>query len=608
MRIAAAFLIAAAFAAAEDIRIDVNTREWGSTGVITRDVALVNTTGKVQHVAPKPSGTWRLPKGEYTLTCLYGGWGQERQVATERITTGRRAFVSDRGRSTSLYAPWFYLRNETTGTGYLAQLAYSGNWELIIERHPGTGHEPLSAQELTVTLGMRADAGGTLALEPGRRFELPRVAFTEVRGDLDDAANRMHRFQRQFVFPRVASNDPPLVQFNSWYPFPGTLTVDEMKRCADVARALGVEVFVLDSGWYSKKDWSRELGDYQVEPTKFPHGIEELAAHVHAAGMKFGLWVEIENVGVESRIFREHPGWLLHDNGAPIRKGDRYQLNFAMPEVRAWASATLDRLVRDYKLDWVKIDYNIDIGADFDPRGAGDTLYRHVTSYYRWLDELRARHPNLIVENCSSGGLRFDLGIMAHAHTTWLSDMVEPIASLQLGYGCTVEFAPEVCNHWMVGDKGDGDVELKADPGWWDFMFRVPMNGQFGISSRVFAWSPELKERAAANVALYKRIRRTIADADVYHLTPPPPHSNPEDWMAIQYATPGRSVLMAYRLAKSEAKQSFKLRGLEPGRTYRATVGGRELGVFTGKSLLSEGFPVALESEWRAAVIELEAQ
>jgi len=455
---------------------------------------------------------------------------------------------------------------------------------------------------------MRFDSGGALALAPGARFDFPRVAFTATSGGLDDAANQMHRFQRQSVFPRLAANDPPLVQFNSWYPFPGQPDVAEMKRCADIARELGAEVFVLDSGWYNRVSWEKEVGDYEPNPKKFPNGLEELASYVHAQGLKFGIWVEIESAGLESRLFREHPEWCLQYNGAPLRKGDRYHLNFALPEVRAWAHATLDRLARDYKLDWVKIDYNVDIGADFDPADAGDVLYRHISGYYRWLDELRAKHPNLIVENCSSGGLRFDLGITAHTHSTWLSDVVAPLPSLQLGYGCTLEFAPQACNHWMVGDGDNGRVDLTKPPGWWDFLFRVPMNGQFGISSRVFDWNPALTKRAQANVALYKRLRETLVNADVYHLTPQPDHNSPQGWMAIEYAAPdrARAVLFAYRLARSEAKQAFPLRGLDPDRTYKISEDGRPLGSFPGKAL-AEGLPVTLDAEWRAAAIEIEA-
>ena len=245
--------------------------------------------------------------------------------------------------------------------------------------------------------------------------------------------------------PRVATNQPPLVQFNTWFPLGPAVNIANTIRAADAAAAIGAEVYVLDSGWYTSGDWERTLGDYQPDPHKFPRGLEELANHVHDKGMKFGLWVEIENAGIESRLFREHPEWCLPYGGKPWITANRCQLDFANPAVRQWASATVDRLVRRYQLDWIKIDYNIDVGDRFDParsEQSGRRLHDHLAGYYAWLDTIRAAHPDLVVENCASGGLRFDLGVMAHTHTAWLSDVVDPIASVALGYGCTVQFAP----------------------------------------------------------------------------------------------------------------------------------------------------------------------
>jgi alpha-galactosidase len=413
------------------------------------------------------------------------------------------------------------------------------------------------------------------------------------------------------VVPRTKTNDPLLVQFNSWYPFPGNMRVEDMKRCADVAARLGAEVFVLDAGWFSSKSWSRELGDWTYNPGEFPHGIQELSQYVQSKGMKFGIWVEIENLGVDSAMFRAHPDWCLTYDGRPLLVSNRYHLNFAKPAVRQWARSVIDQLVRDCGIEWLKIDYNIDIGERFDPpqlaERPGHVLFDHLANYYRWLDELRGAYPQLVIENCSSGGARFDLGIMAHTHTTWLSDEVHPLRSVQLGYGCTVEFIPEVCNHWMVGDQQNGTVSLSNPSGWWDFMFRVPMNGQFGISSRVFTWNADLVKNATANVALYKRLRQVIMGADVYHLTVQPSTDDPRDWCALQYVSPDRksSVLFAYRLENGAATRVFKLRGLDPSRTYRVLVDEKNAADATGEALSLSGLLVHLDSEWRAAVIEL---
>lgn len=590
------------------VEVEERLVAWGETGVITRELTVTNRGRTAVPVDIAPA--WLLPAGGYTLRYLYGEWGQERQLAVEPLGAGVRLFEQTKGRSSKGYVPWLSLRNERAGVEYLAELAWSGNWRMQVERGPGENDIALPDRPVAVRMGIRHDGGAPLSLAPGTSFAMPRLALTASAGDLDDAANQMHRYQRAHVSPPAPGNRPLLVQFNSWYPFGQEVDVERLKQSADVAAAIGAEAYVLDSGWYVERDWVLELGDYQVSPRKFPRGLEELAEHVRARGMTFGLWVEIENVGVGSRMFREHPDWCLAYKGQPVINDRRCQLDFAKPAVREWARQTVERLVTMYRLGWIKIDYNIDAGDRFDPAHparAGARLHDHLVHYYQWLDELRAAHPELVVENCSSGALRFDTGIMAHAHTTWVSDVVNAVPSLQLRYGCTLQFSPELCNHWMVGDRDNGEVDLGAPPGWWDFMFRVPMNGQFGISSRVLEWNDALRQRAAFNVALYKGIRETITGADVYHLTPSPDHNRPRGWMALQYVAPatGRSVLLAYRLAGGEADEAFRLRGLEANTRYDVVLDGAPLRQATGAELATTGLRVALEHEWRAAVIEL---
>jgi alpha-galactosidase len=163
----------------------------------------------------------------------------------------------------------------------------------------------------------------------------------------------------------------------------------------------------------------------------------------------------------------------------------------------------------------------------------------------------------------------------------------------------------------MVGENDRGEVKPGGAPGWWDYMFRVAMNGQFGLSGRLAEWEPALRARAAENVALYKRVRATVADGDVYHLTPPPRPVRPAGWMALQYAAPAgdRSVVMAYRLdGPAAADTAFRLRGLRPDAEYDVARDGRPVARLRGAALAAGGLPVALAEPWRAAVYELSAR
>lgn len=585
--------------------VEARYSTYGDTGVISRELTVVNKGNAAVRLLAMDSLNWRLPFGDYDLSYLYGGAAAERQLMTEKLSVGIRSFVSGRGRSSALYAAWFALRNQTLGVQYAAQLAWSGNWEMSFNREVMSARRAVSGA-VTAEMRLRNDFGGAMAINPGQTVPLPLAAFTASGGDLEDAANQLHRYQRHFVIPRTGINRPLVSQFNSWYPFRANFNEDQLKYGVKVAKDLGLDAYVIDDGWFPRDAQGHELfGDWEADPKIFQQGMPEFAQYVHSNGLKFGIWVEMELGAFGSKVYKEHPDWFLTYLGKPITSNRGPYMNYDKPEVRAWARGVIDRLVNQYKVDWIKFDYNVDYGERFDASDGG-VLYRHVMGLYRFFDDIRRAYPKVIFENCSSGGRRLDLGMISRTNTSWLSDDINPKDSVQLAYGCTIEFTPEVCNHWMVGDKPGGSVDLSTPPGWWDFMFRVPMNGQYGISSRVDQWSPEFKNRAAQNATSYKAVREVIADADVYHLTSPPAHDNPTGWMALQYVAEDgrRSVTMAYRLSKSEPELLLKPRGLQPALVYSATIDGVSGGKDSGAAWMSRGLPVHLDAEWRSAIVE----
>ena len=194
-----------------------------------------------------------------------------------------------------------------------------------------------------------------------------------------------------------------------------------------------------------------------------------------------------------------------------------------------------------------------------------------------------------MVENCSSGGLRFDLGILAHTHTTWLSDCTLPKPSVQLAYGSTLEFTPQVCNHWMVGDDEGGHVLPASSPGWWQFMFRVPMNGQYGISSRVFDWSEPLLQCAAENVALYKRLRGDDRRRRLLSSHAAPGRRKPErlDGPAIRRARRQAERYDGLSAGREPTNADVPFAGARAGNGVSAATGWRAKGVLSGAKLAS---------------------
>ena len=447
-----------------DPRTSVSTEIWyaaaGDTGVFTRDaiISAVQST-----VTPEASLCWSLPAAAYELTYLWGGWGQERQVATEALGPGRRVFASDRGRSTSVYSPWFALRNRTTGVRYAAQLAWSGNWEMGFERLPATGDKPIDAVPLQVWLGMRTSLGHEMKLDK-RSFQLPTVAFTATTGDLDDAANNLHRYQRRVRdFRRSRPTRPLLVQFNSWYPFRASSTVTELKQPARRRGRAGrgglrARLGLVQPQGLVARNSATTRPTRRLTPTASKNSPITSASR----GMKFGIWVEIENAGHRNpSMFEEHaPTGVLQLNGKP-HAARATAVPAELREARKcseWARGVVDRLVRDYGIEWIKIDYNIDIGNRFRLAhwaGAGRSCARLLRLARR--DPGRASEPGgrELLERRAAVRPRDH---RAHAHHVAIG-RGEADAIAATGVRLHARVSPEVCNHWMVGDEDSGKVD-----------------------------------------------------------------------------------------------------------------------------------------------------
>lgn len=596
------------------VKIEVAWVGWSDTGVFWEEITVTNNGTAALAVQEISSLALEVPATSAELRYLDGPKPSERQLKTVPIPAkGLTLDNENLGRSTRNISTWWSLYLPQSDLAYTSQLAYSGNWSARFNN---------DGKVQTATVNETFDNGGPLRLAPGESFKVPSAAITVSRGpDIDVGATALHQFQRQHVIPKQPANDPLLVQYNTWYALSGAVDMESVGRLIPLAAQIGCEAFVIDANWHrcstNSSDWQENLGDWEINRQKFPEGLTPIIKAVHDRGMKFGIWLEPEVASPASDLFRSHPEWFFTLNNKPLVKSKRLHLDFSRPEVRAHMLAVLDRLMQEGQIDWFKFDYNIDVGNEFDPAGSdakNSRLHEHLQGYYQWLDDIAKKYPKVILENCASGGRRWDLGIARYTHTAWISDTVNPRFSPQVAYGALIEFAPETCNHWMVGDinpkrrGGYGATITTTDPAWWDFMFRIAMNGQTGVSSRLDFWPPEALKCAQDNISLYKRIRGTIHGADVYHLTDAPAAGpNPTGWMGIQYNQPldDSCVALIFRLSLGDPEQPFRLKSLKPGQNYNVLVDGKPIGTRTGQSLTEQGLVVELSEEWRGVVIEI---
>lgn len=534
---------------------------------------LVDQWQVVRNLGQRPLGLRRvesfrvlLPADDYEAMYFRGGWGMEFEPVRGPLTR-ELVLENSSGRSSNSLHPWIALLGQG-GRVVSASVAWSGNWVLRLQ--DGAGGWILS--------GGLYDLDPPFELSPGAELVAPPVVVALGEGDGIDAVSIQYgSVGRRFWYPRndLAASLP--VEWNHWWPYEDRQINEEVfKRNVDIAAQMGVEVCTLDAGWFGPDDPSTHWYDYRgdwhlVNRTRFPNGLRALADYVHSQGMKFGIWCEIEAVGERAELVHRRPELLATREGRFLG-----YVCFGCPQSREWALEILDSLVREHGADWIKLDFNLDPGLGCDRtdhgHGAGDGLYAHYRGYYRVLDELRQLHPHVLLEGCSSGGLRIDLGLLRHLHAVFLSDPDWPEHDLQLFWGATTMLHPSVCLHWGWSEwitehrrQTFNPRDPALQPHQLDYAFGVGMLGMFGLSHRLPDLPVWVRERVAALIQLYKEhLRRFIAAGDVYHLTEQPRRfGEGARWAAFQYILPeDEHLLMVFRLDRSDPTLRLRLRGL----------------------------------------------
>lgn len=529
------------------------------------------------------------------------------------------------GRSSKENHPWLAIVRSGGGL-LLACPAWSGNWALRGEAGAGG--------RLVVSGGLH-DWAFASSLAPGGEFASAHVVLAfGTDGDLNTVSVPLARAGRSRWYPANGLSASLPVEWNPWWSYEDKL-IDEQHFIANAEEAarLGVEVCTMDAGWFGPADpgtmWHDYRGDWElVNSARFPGGVRKLADAVHARGMKFGLWCEIEAVGKSAVLAQEHPEYVATRDGASLG-----YLCFGSAEVREWAYRMLDRLIVAYQCDWIKLDFNLEPGAGCNcphhGHGAGDGLYAHYQGYYEVLARIRARHPAVVLENCASGGLRIDLGMMRQAHTTFLSDTDWPEHSLQVFWGASTFLAASVCLHWSYSDwLGDHPQQRfnPHDPGLtpyqFDYYTRIAMLGGFGFSQKLPELPDWLRTRLALHIGDYKQlIRPFVRSGDLYRLTGQPQrYGQGERWAAFQYRLAGeregfalrgsgepgetdvQHLIAAFRLPGGEAARTIRLYGIKANVSY-ALAWYSEPGTplqkqqLTGAELLRAGMELILPDE-----------
>ncbi|WP_410635803.1 alpha-galactosidase [Amycolatopsis sp. cmx-4-83] len=547
-------------------------------------------------IARADSATWALPVlDDYRLSHATGRWAAETQLRREPTPHGETVFGSRRGITSHHANPWVMVDDGTAtehhGEVYGVALAWSGSWRLTTTRS--------STGRLTVSGGFGQD-GVVHRIGPGRPLTTPVAAGLHTGGGFGAASRAWHAYVREHVLPHPAELRPVL--YNSWEATGFAVSEGGQLALAERAAALGVELFVLDDGWFGARTGDHSgLGDWHVNRERFPGGLRPLVDAVHALGMKFGLWVEPEMVNPDSDLHRAHPDWVLHH---PHRRRSELRnqlvLNFARPDVAAWAHGWLDRLVGDHGVDFLKWDMNRPFSeAGWPGEADQDRLWvEHTRAVYAILDRLRRDHPGLRIEACSGGGGRVDLGVLARTDQVWPSDNTDALDRLRVQHGYSQLYPARAMAAWVT--DGPNFVTARSVP--LRFRFHVAMAGVLGLGGDIAHWPDEDLALAREMIALYRDIRPVVQHGALHRLRPPVD----DGLVALQYVLGDRSVVFAYRQAAhfAEPDRPLRLGGLDSADRYLDPGSGT---THSGAVLLAHGLRLGLPTgDFASAVVRLE--
>ena len=581
------------------------------TGIVTRSATLHNDGKGPVRLDQVMAATFTLPmNGDYRLHSLSGRWGAEMTQTEQPVGPADIVMESRRGSTSHEANPWFQIDRAETGEEHgpvwFGALAWSGSWMVSVGRDDqGQTH---------VASGWNA-YDFSWSLKPGETLDTPLFYAGYTDNGRDGAARLLGRFARSAVMPGGDAAPLRPVLYNSWEATQFAVDAPGQIALAERAAKLGIERFVIDDGWFGHRDTDRAgLGDWTVNPAKFPHGLKPLIDRVHGLGMSFGLWVEPEMVNPDSGLYRAHPDWAMQFPGRPHTE-ERHQLvlNLARTDVRDHLLTVLDKLLTDNDIQFLKWDYNrnwTEPGWAQVPVADQQRIYvQYIRNLYFILAELRRRHPGLEIETCSGGGGRIDLGILAVTDQAWTSDNTDPFDRLKIQDGFTRAYPTSAMMAWVT----DSPNFVNGRTTSLDYRFLSSMQGSLGVGANLSALSDADLRDAARWIAAYKEVRRTIQRGDRYRLIPP--EGNETAATLFVSADKAQAVMfqMLHSSSSGDNPAPIRAQGLEATRTYRIRMlGGDSLPAdmpaqASGAWLMSQGLRAPLKGDFKGAAFVFEA-
>jgi len=603
--------------------VHLGYRVFPDVDVLVRWAELENQCDESVLLESIQSAVWHLPNNRmYRLSSLSGRWADEFNLTQMMVEQGKKLMESRRGITSHHETPWFALdpegaSTEHDGPVWFGALAWSGNWKMVVER--------TSNEQTRLTAGIN-DFDFAWELRPGETFRTPECIGGYTQSGFGGASRSLHHYALRYVYPETYRAELWPVFYNTWETY--WFEIDEQKliRLAEKAAQLGVEVFHVDDGWFStRQNEYSGLGDWFVSKEKFPNGLKLLVEKVKSLGMEFSLWIEPENVNVNSDTYRAHPDWVY---GFPTREPSIQResliLNLGRQDVRAYIWGCLSQLIREYGIRHFKWDLNRHMsepGWDVLPTdkrsspvdNQKELWVRHVRGVYEIKERIKKEFPQVSLECCSGGGGRVDYGMLKYCELALVSDNHDPLTRLLIHEGYSYVFPAKTMGSWVTDVPSpltNRSLPLK-------FMFHMAMTGAMGIQSNILAWSEQETDYAKEMIRLYKEIRPIIQEGDLYRL-----NSLRKDHIAaVQYVDRPceHSVLFAFmwtncarpapvkniiRWGAPRFRYRLFPQGLTPDTQYSLN---GSAALRSGASLMNVGLEIELEGDGDSLLVRLDA-
>ncbi|MGZ0879258.1 alpha-galactosidase [Priestia megaterium] len=585
------------------IKVVVVYTVYEQRNVITRTARIINEGSSSIKLLRALSANVDFRDADFDFLHLSGAHVRERYIDRHALRTGMQSIESRRGASSHQQNPFIALlrKNATEDTGevFAFNLVYSGNFvaQAEVDQFKNT----------RVSLGINPFDFSWM-LKAGEAFQCPEVVMVYSHQGLGDMSRTFHDLYRTRLCRGEFRDKERPILVNNWEATYFDFDADKIEEISTVGKELGIELFVLDDGWFGKRDDDKtSLGDWFVDQAKLPNGLGDLADSIRKIDMQFGLWFEPEMISVDSDLYRKHPEWCIHvPNYSRSESRNQLVLDLSRKDVCDALIKMVSDVLASAPITYVKWDMNrhmTEIGSGLlSSDQQRETAHRYMLGLYRVMDKITSSFPHILFESCSGGGGRFDPGMLYYMPQTWTSDNTDAISRLKIQYGTSLVY-PISAMGAHVSDVPNHQVHRYTSL---DMRGDVSMSGNLGYELDLTKLTGEEKEIVKRQVSKYQEVRQLIQFGDFYRLLSPF-EGNETAWSFVNKDKTEAMVFYFRVLAEANAPfESFKVRGLDSSKKYRvvetnSVYGGDEL-EYIGLSI-----PAELKGDFQSVVYRLKA-